>query len=121
MPEPITPLIIEPRIELQKFLTENGLSHADFGKLIRVGRRAVTKTAVSYWINGKRVPSPGVRLQIQALTKDRIKAPDWETDKERQRRHLLADFEARANATRQRAQHVQGGRIVPGGMRAATG
>jgi len=107
-------LIIEPRVELGKFIVENGLSYHEVGKLLRV-----SKTAVSYWVTGKRVPTPPVRLQLEAFTRGRIKAADWETGKERTRRRLREDFEARAAASRKRPRRTLVHRT--GAAHAATG
>ena len=87
--------IIEPRLELQRFLRDAGLTYADAARFLHC-----SLMAVSHWVCGRRVPKPTMRQQIAALTLGRIKPVDWETSEERLRRHARALLEARAAASR---------------------
>lgn len=92
---PTASMILEPRLELQKFLRERGLSYHDAGKFLHLSAQAVCN-----WVKGHRIPGPRARQQIELLTNGRIKAMDWETSAERERRHVRAELEARAAASR---------------------
>lgn len=59
-------------MDLQSWLTEQKISHAEFA--VRVG---ATKHAVGKWVRGERMPRPVVMEKIGRITEGQVTANDF--------------------------------------------